>query len=162
MSSNTHAARREFVRTALGMLAAAPFAARSFAQDAAGLEERIEFRRLVAVNRILAHEEVVDAFGHVSVRDPENPRRYVMARSRSPELVEHADLIRFEQDGRSLDPGRRTPYRRPPYVGAIACGFVGGLEWDMATLGLNRRHRQCRENTQCRLTRNLETDCSTL
>ena len=94
MSSNPHVARREFVRTALGMLAAAPFAARALAQDTAGLEDRIEFRRLVAANRILAHEEVVDAFGHVSVRDPENPRRYVMARSRSPGLVEHADLIR--------------------------------------------------------------------
>ena len=103
MPSNANVARREFVRTALGMLAAAPFAARSFAQDAVGLEERIEFGRLVAANRILAREEVVDAFGHVSVRDPENPGRYVMARSRSPELVEHADLIRFEQDGRSLD-----------------------------------------------------------
>ena len=57
MSSNAHVVRREFVRTALGMLALAPFAARSFAQDAAGIEERIEFRRLVAANRILAHEE---------------------------------------------------------------------------------------------------------
>ena len=104
MYSDAPVVRREFVRTALGMLAAAPFAARAFAQDTAGIEERIEFRRLVAANRILAHEEVVDAFGHVSVRDPENARRYVMARSRSPELVEYADLIRFEQDGRSLDP----------------------------------------------------------
>ena len=56
MSSNPHVVRREFVRTALGMLALAPFAARPLAQDAAGLEERIEFRRLVAANRILAHE----------------------------------------------------------------------------------------------------------
>ena len=84
MSSNAHVARREWLRSALGMLAAAPFAARAFAQDAAGPEERIEFRRLVAANRILAHEEVVDAFGHVSVRDPANASHYVMARSRSP------------------------------------------------------------------------------
>ena len=119
MSSNAHVVRREFVRTALGMLAVAPFAARTFAQGTAGLEERIEFRRLVAANRILAHEEIVDAFGHVSVRDPENARRYVMARSRSPELVEYADLIRFEQDGRSLDPGNRTPYGERMIHGAI-------------------------------------------
>ena len=119
MSSNAQVVRREFVRTALGMLAVAPFAARAFAQDAAGLAERIEFRRLVAANRILAHEEIVDAFGHVSVRDPENARRYVMARSRSPELVEYADLIRFEQDGRSLDPGNRTPYGERMIHGAI-------------------------------------------
>ena len=119
MSSNAHVVRREFVRTVLGMLTAAPFAARAFAQDAAGLEERIEFRRLVAANRILAHEEVVDAFGHVSVRDPENTRRYVMARSRSPELVEYADLIRFEQDGRSLDPENRRPYGERMIHGAV-------------------------------------------
>ena len=62
---------------------------------------------------------IVDAFGHVSVRDPENARRYVMARSRSPELVEYADLIRFEQDGRSIDPGNRTPYGERMIHGAI-------------------------------------------
>ena len=53
-------------------------------KTAAGCPIDIEFRRLVAANRILAREEVVDAFGHVSIRDPENPKRYVMARSRAP------------------------------------------------------------------------------
>ena len=119
MSSSVGVARREFVRTALGVLAAGAVAPRAFAQDAAALKERVEFTRLVAANRILAHEEVVDAFGHVSVRDPDNPKRYIMARSRSPELVEFADLIRFEQDGRSLDPGNRTPYGERMIHGAV-------------------------------------------
>lgn len=119
MSSNGRVARREFVRAALGVLAVGPFVPRAFAQNAAALTDRIEFRRLVAANRILAREEVVDAFGHVSVRDPENPKRYVMARSRSPELVEFGDLIRFEQDGRSLDPGNRTPYGERMIHGAV-------------------------------------------
>src|SRR5688500_19017419 len=119
MSSNVRVARREFVRTTLGMFVLGPFAARAFAQDAGRLADRIEFRRLVAANRILAREEVVDAFGHVSVRDPENPKRYVMARSRSPELVEYADLIRFEQDGRALEPENRTPYGERMAHGAI-------------------------------------------
>jgi HCOMODA/2-hydroxy-3-carboxy-muconic semialdehyde decarboxylase len=119
MSSNPPIARRQFVRATLGALAAAPFTAGVFAQDSGGLTDSIEFKRLVAANRILAREEIVDAFGHVSIRDPENPRRYVMARSRSPELVEHADLIRFEQDGRSLDPGARTPYGERMIHGAI-------------------------------------------
>ena len=39
-------------------------------------------RELVTANRILANEGVVDAFGHVSMRDPENPDRYLIARSR--------------------------------------------------------------------------------
>src|SRR5688500_7663785 len=96
--------RRDFVRTTLGTLAAAPLAGAAFAQNAGMLTETTELKRLVAANRILAHEGVVDAFGHVSIRDPENPARYIMARSRSPELVEFSDMIRFERDGRSLDP----------------------------------------------------------
>jgi len=119
MSSSVRVARREFVRTALGVLAAGLGAPLAFAQSAAKLTDRIEFRRLVAANRILAREEVVDAFGHVSVRDPDNPKRYIMARSRSPELVEFADLIRFEQDGRSLDPDNRTPYGERMIHGAV-------------------------------------------
>ncbi len=119
MSSNVRVARRDFVRTAFGMLAVAPLAAQDLFAQGAPLADRIEFRRLAAANRILAREEVVDAFGHVSIRDPENPKRYIMARSRSPELVEFGDLIRFEQDGRSLDPANRTPYGERMIHGAI-------------------------------------------
>jgi HCOMODA/2-hydroxy-3-carboxy-muconic semialdehyde decarboxylase len=69
-----------------------------------------EFRRLVAANRILANEGVVDAFGHISVRDPRNPAQFVLARSRSPALVELADLMEFGADGAPLDARGRTPY----------------------------------------------------
>jgi HCOMODA/2-hydroxy-3-carboxy-muconic semialdehyde decarboxylase len=119
MASNVGVGRRRFVRVSLGALAATPFAARAYGQAGGALPQNIDFRRLVAANRILARESVVDAFGHISVRDPENPKRYVMARSRAPELVEHADLIRFEQDGRSLDPANRTPYGERMIHGAI-------------------------------------------
>src|SRR6202035_5221432 len=40
---------------------------------------------LVAANRTLARLNVLDAFGHVSVRDPRNPRRYLISRSIAPE-----------------------------------------------------------------------------
>src|SRR6185437_8210408 len=44
-----------------------------------------EARSQVALaNRILAHEGVLDAFGHVSMRHPSDPSRYLLARSRSP------------------------------------------------------------------------------
>jgi HCOMODA/2-hydroxy-3-carboxy-muconic semialdehyde decarboxylase len=69
-----------------------------------------EFRRLVAANRILANESVVDAFGHISVRDPRNPKQFVLARSRSPALVELADLMEFDANGAPLDARGRTPY----------------------------------------------------
>ena len=42
---------------------------------------------LVIANRILAHEEVVDAYGHVSVRHPASPDRFFLARSRAPVTV---------------------------------------------------------------------------
>lgn len=74
------------------------------------LPELPEFRRLVAANRILAREGVVDAFGHVSVRDPRDPQRFVMSRSRSPALVELADLMEFRLDGTPIDARGRTPY----------------------------------------------------
>src|ERR1700726_2794393 len=42
---------------------------------------------LVAANRILVNEGVLDAFGHVSIRHPGNPNRYLMSRSLAPILV---------------------------------------------------------------------------
>jgi ribulose-5-phosphate 4-epimerase/fuculose-1-phosphate aldolase len=54
---------------------------------------------LVSANRILSHEGVVDGFGHVSVRHPDKPERFFLARSRSPELVEREDLLEFGPDG---------------------------------------------------------------
>jgi ribulose-5-phosphate 4-epimerase/fuculose-1-phosphate aldolase len=113
-------ARRAFVRAAM-CLAVAPLLAlprRAGAQPAASTAP-VELRRLVAANRILAHENVVDAFGHVSIRDPQNSMRYVLARSRSPELIELADLMGFELDGTPLDARGRTPYGERMIHGAI-------------------------------------------
>ena len=69
-----------------------------------------ELTRLVAANRILAHEGVVDAFGHVSVRDPRNAQRFWLSRSRSPALVEPDDLMEFTLDGTAVDARGRTAY----------------------------------------------------
>ena len=69
-----------------------------------------ELKRLVAANRILANEGVVDAFGHVSVRDPRNAERFWLSRSRSPALVEVDDLMEFSLDGAAIDARGRTPY----------------------------------------------------
>lgn len=54
---------------------------------------------LVIANRILAHENVVDAYGHVSIRHPQKPDRYLLSRSLSPELVTRNDIIEFKLDG---------------------------------------------------------------
>ena len=47
-------------------------------------------------NRILANEGVLDAFGHVSIRHPGDPQRYLLSRSRAPELVEPGDVLEYD------------------------------------------------------------------
>src|SRR5260221_10668596 len=59
-------------------------------------------RDVVIANRILAHEGVVDAYGHVSVRHPLDPTRYLLSRSRAPELVERGDIVEFDLEGKSV------------------------------------------------------------
>ena len=65
---------------------------------------------LVAANRILYHEGVVDGFGHVSVRHDKVPGHFLLARSMAPGLVTAADLLEHDRDGEPVDPQGRTPY----------------------------------------------------
>jgi len=67
-------------------------------------------RDLVVANRILANENVVDAYGHVSVRNPNNPDRYYLSCSRGHELVQRSDIMEFELDGTPVDGDSRNPY----------------------------------------------------
>jgi ribulose-5-phosphate 4-epimerase/fuculose-1-phosphate aldolase len=55
-------------------------------------------RDLVVANRILARENVVDAYGHVSVRHPDDPRRFLLATSVAPEMVEEDHIVAFNLD----------------------------------------------------------------
>jgi HCOMODA/2-hydroxy-3-carboxy-muconic semialdehyde decarboxylase len=75
--------------------------------------------QLVIANRILANEGVVDAYGHVSMRHPRHPERYLLAYSRSPELVERGDIMEFTLDGNPLNDDRRPPYQERFIHGAI-------------------------------------------
>jgi ribulose-5-phosphate 4-epimerase/fuculose-1-phosphate aldolase len=75
-------------------------------------------REVVIANRILARENVVDAYGHVSIRHPDNPGRYLMSRSRSPELVTLSDIMEFELDGTPVGDDR-TPYAERHIHGGI-------------------------------------------
>jgi hypothetical protein len=65
---------------------------------------------LVIANRILAHEGVLDDFGHVAARHPQRPDRFFVSRSRSPELVSRDDLLEFTLDGVPVDPKGLRPY----------------------------------------------------
>ena len=64
----------------------------------------------VVANRILANENVVDAYGHVSVRHPRDPRRFFLARSLSPDRVERGDLMEFDLEGNPAGGDARQPY----------------------------------------------------
>ena len=74
---------------------------------------------LVIANRILAHEGIVDAYGHVSVRHPREPKRYLLARSLSPEMVQQADIMEFELDGTPVGGDARQPYLERFIHGAV-------------------------------------------
>src|ERR671931_1013699 len=65
---------------------------------------------LVIANRILANEDVVDAYGHVSVRNPEAPERFFLAHSKSPALIEAHDIVEHTLDGEAHEPEKRPLY----------------------------------------------------
>jgi HCOMODA/2-hydroxy-3-carboxy-muconic semialdehyde decarboxylase len=83
---------------------------------------------LVAANRILAMEGVLDGYGHVSVRSDRNPERYYMSRSVAPQLVKVADIMEHDRDSEPVGDDRRPYlerflhgeiYRQRPDVKAI-------------------------------------------
>jgi ribulose-5-phosphate 4-epimerase/fuculose-1-phosphate aldolase len=65
---------------------------------------------LVAANRILFQQGVVDGFGHVSARHDKRPEHFVLACSMAPGLVTAADLVEHDQGGNGVDAQGRTLY----------------------------------------------------
>ena len=84
-------------------------------------EQKLDFvvEELVTANRILANEGVVDSFGHVSARHPDNPERYLLSRARAPERIEHGDIVEYQLDGTPIDERGRSPYLERFIHGAI-------------------------------------------
>jgi hypothetical protein len=67
---------------------------------------------LAIANRILERENVVDAFGHISARHPDNPDRYLLSQSRSPGIVSRADIMEFQLDNTPIDQQDRPVYMK--------------------------------------------------
>jgi ribulose-5-phosphate 4-epimerase/fuculose-1-phosphate aldolase len=65
---------------------------------------------LVMANRIVAHLKLVDSFGHVTVRNPDNPQRFFMSRARAPGLVTKEDILEFNLDSTPVDLHGLRPY----------------------------------------------------
>jgi ribulose-5-phosphate 4-epimerase/fuculose-1-phosphate aldolase len=58
---------------------------------------------IAVANRILADQQVLDAYGHVSARHPGNPSRFLMGRNLAPALVTAADIVEYDLDGNPID-----------------------------------------------------------
>jgi len=65
---------------------------------------------LVYANRILYQQEVLDGFGHVSVRSDKDPSHFLMSRSMAPALVTSNDIMEYGSDGEPLDARGRNSY----------------------------------------------------
>jgi HCOMODA/2-hydroxy-3-carboxy-muconic semialdehyde decarboxylase len=68
-------------------------------------------RELVLANHILALEGVLDAYGHVSVRNPNDPNTFLMSRSRSPEIVDEDDILVHDFTGNVEGVAAKELYR---------------------------------------------------
>jgi len=65
---------------------------------------------VVTANHILYREGVVDGFGHVSARDPENPGQFVISRSLAPAHVGPGDIVTLDLDGNEIGAGSSRLY----------------------------------------------------
>ena len=67
---------------------------------------------LVAANRILVDQGVLDGYGHVSARHDRDPSRFLMSRSLAPELVTAADVLEYGLDSEPVAAGRTSYLER--------------------------------------------------
>ena len=74
---------------------------------------------LATAYRIVANEGILDAFGHISLRHPENPQRYFLSRSRAPGLVEPDDILEYDLDSNPIVPPVTRPYSERVIHGEI-------------------------------------------
>ena len=76
-------------------------------------------KSLALANRIFANEGVVDAFGHVGLRHPENPERFFLARSLAPEAVTEHDILEYDMTSEPVEPFSGLLYSERVMYGAM-------------------------------------------
>ena len=76
-------------------------------------------RDLATAYRIVANEGILDAFGHISVRNPNNPERYFLSRSRAPSLVQPEDILEYDLNSNPIVPPVTRPYSERVIHGGI-------------------------------------------
>src|SRR5262245_5093966 len=93
-----------------GLLCWLPSAAAQTAPASAGPAPAAAIEELVLANRILNDRGVLDAYGHVSIRHPADPQRYLMARALAAGLVTAADVMEFDLDSNPVDRRGRSMF----------------------------------------------------
>ena len=112
--------RRGFIAAGLASLALSSARAQQVPASA-GPPAQTLIDELVAANRILYNENVVDGFGHIAARHDKSPERYLLARSMAPGLVTAADIIEYDLDSNACEPANpaRASYLERFIHGAI-------------------------------------------
>ncbi len=67
------------------------------------------FEELVIATKILVHEGIMDVFGHISARDPQDSASFFLAQKLAPNHITKDDFLRFNLDG-------ETTSNRPSYL----------------------------------------------
>ncbi|PTE11106.1 class II aldolase/adducin family protein [Mesorhizobium helmanticense] len=67
------------------------------------------FEELVTATKILINEGIMDTFGHISARVPEDPQSFFLAQKLAPSVITVNDIQRFNLDGETSD-------NRPSYL----------------------------------------------
>ena len=65
-----------------------------------------QIEELVIANHILANEGVLDAYGHVSIRDERNPSHFLLARGLPASNVTATDIIEYDLDSKPISDTR--------------------------------------------------------
>jgi HCOMODA/2-hydroxy-3-carboxy-muconic semialdehyde decarboxylase len=65
---------------------------------------------LATASRILADQGVFDAAGHVSMRHPGHPERFLMSRSLAPQMITADDIMEFDIDSNAIDARGRNGF----------------------------------------------------
>jgi ribulose-5-phosphate 4-epimerase/fuculose-1-phosphate aldolase len=95
---------------AIGIAAALwPAAAQTSPTSGSAIDPAV-IEDLVVANRILADQGVLDGLGHVSIRHPTNPSRYLMSRSLAPALVTPDDIMEYDLDSNPVDAKGRSSF----------------------------------------------------
>ncbi|MGA7682745.1 MAG: class II aldolase/adducin family protein, partial [Pseudolabrys sp.] len=88
---------------ALAAMCVASVAGAQAAPVSAGSPDPQLIEDLVAANRILADQGLLDGWGHVSVRHNRDSNRFLMARGVAAQLVTAKDILEFDLDSQPID-----------------------------------------------------------